>query len=45
VTVKPGSSFHQHLDELSLKALIGRRIDVSLEGGTVRAAKLVQEVA
>lgn len=45
VTIKPGSRFHQHLDELSLKALIGRRIDVSLEGGTVKAAKLVQEVA
>jgi len=45
LTVKPGSRVHQYLDELSLKALIGRRIDVSLEGGTVRAAMLVREVA
>lgn len=42
VTIKPGSRVHQYLDELSLKSLIGRRIDVSLEGGTVRAVKLVR---
>ena len=41
VTVKPGSVFHRHLDELSLQALLGRRIDVSLEGGTVKFARLV----
>jgi hypothetical protein len=45
MTVKPGSVFHQHLDELSLQALLGRRIDVVLEGGAIKSAKLVQEIA
>jgi hypothetical protein len=41
MTVKPGSVFHRYLDELSVKALIGRRIDVSMEGSAVKAARLV----
>lgn len=43
MTVKERSSLHsKYLDELPLQLLLGRRIDVSLEGRSVKAARLVQ---
>lgn len=44
MTVKISSSMHiNHLDALPLPLLIGRRLDVSMEGRTVKAARLVAE--
>jgi hypothetical protein len=44
MTVKLGSSMHtNHLGAAPLPLLIGRRLDVSMEGRTVKAARLVVE--
>lgn len=45
MTVKIGSSLHtDYLDALPLPFLIGRRVDISMEDRTVKAARLVVDV-